>query len=143
MNSAVEWLSGRLLPKHLRSLATRGDGSKLHRFCFHEGIDSELHVMLVSIPPNISYPSHRHNDTDEWYLVLHGELMISIFESSCCVGEQILVRAMSTESIDDVTMGFLLKKGTWHMTTATDKGAIFLEVRRGPFDKSNTEYLIG
>ncbi len=125
---------------HLKALAIKNDGSELRRFCFHESGNSELHVMLVSIPPNISYPLHRHHDTDEWYLVLHGELVILLFENNCSSSKQVLLGAMSSENNDNKTMGFLLKKGTWHMTTASKLGAIFLEVRRGPFDKNCTEY---
>lgn len=38
-------------------------------------------------------------------------------------------------------LGILMPKGVWHSTSAGVEGAVFLEVRPGPFRKEKTRYL--
>jgi len=141
VNNQVRWMIGGLDSSHVREIAEQFERRDLSRYCFHGSDDSNLHVMLVCIPPDVIYPIHRHHDTDEWYIVMRGKLIISIFNADGTPKNSFTLKSYSEASQESQKVGILMEKGVWHETKSTGCGAIFLEIRSGPFDKGATEYL--
>ena len=94
--------------------------------------------MLIGVPPNFHYPIHRHLDTDEFYFVLRGSLYVSSFDSSGIELNCIELIPFTDTSIS--THGFIMERDVFHDTRAGADGALFLEVRSGPFDRTKTKF---
>ena len=94
------------------------------------------------MPPNTTYPIHRHLSADEWYIVVHGELRIQTYNSAGRTLDTYCLRPPSELAADlNAGIGLLMKSNTFHDTSTTSEGALFVEVRPGPFDKADTQYL--
>ena len=123
-----------------RSIITNKDVANLSnifpnggRYCLHETLEDELHVMLIHAEPKNKYPKHKHTDTKEFYVILEGEMQIDIWDP---FGARSTIK-MSTKKKSDV-ISFVVEKNTWHSTTAGPHGVKFFEFRSGPFVKENT-----
>ena len=103
------------------------------RYCYHQSPDSELHVMLIGMPEDKEYPAHRHNDSDESITITQGDLYISLHDVD---GSLLNTYHLSPGA----NISLLIKKQQWHSVKSGENGASFLEVKRGPFDKSQMEY---
>jgi len=135
----VSWVGNRLESLHLIELQSIIPKSKTSRYCFHANENSGLHVMIIALAPSASYPIHKHEDTDEWYFILSGQLVINIFDDGLNLqNATILGKAASGSSVG--TLGMLVQKKTWHDNHSGAEGCVFLEVRNGPFDKSKTSF---
>lgn len=135
---SVNWIPHTLTTEHLRALREAQNQQELSRICFHESTTSDLHIMLISCAASIQYPMHKHDNTDEWYLIIDGEL--TLHQLSDLNGEPKII-TLSSESASigsGQVIGHLVSKNLWHSTVAGHDGAIFLEVRRGPFAKEST-----
>ena len=97
--------------------------------------------MLIRLPEGTVYPVHRHLDSDEFYCVFEGTLVINTYSES---GEKEsatrLIPPGSLSMMSTAKGGFLMKKGTYHDTRSEGSACVFLEVRPGPFRKSDTQY---
>ena len=125
-----------------RSIITNKDVANLSnifpnggRYCLHETLEDELHVMLIHAEPNNQYPKHKHTNTKEFYVILEGEMQIDIWDQ---FGERSTTK-MSTKKKSDV-ISFVVEKNTWHSTTAGPYGVKFFEFRSGPFVKESTVF---
>jgi len=141
MGLGVEWMGNILKYEHIQALIN-SDSSLVSRFCFHECEESALHVMLISMPPNSNYPIHRHFSSDEWYTAIHGSLFISKYDCGGKKTDTILLQPPSKINSGTLSSsGLLMQHNIFHDAKTLDDGAIFLEVRPGPFNKADTQYL--
>ncbi len=142
MKQLVEWSSDPLSHDHFTSMLENLNTLDVNRICFHESERSGLHVMLISIPPNTVYPTHRHLSVDEWYIVIHGQLLIRAYDVMGTPTESYVLTSSSELCTNSsASSGLLMKANIFHDTCSLSEGAIFVEVRPGPFNKSDTEYL--
>lgn len=128
--------------RHLEELRQAvSSGVAIARFCFHADEASRLHVMLIRMRAEESYPVHMHTNTDEWYFILSGSLTINEFERGGRLLRTTILRGprISPEASDiDAAGGMLMGSERWHSTVSGQSGAVFLEVRNGPFSPSST-----
>ena len=125
-----------------RSLITNKDVADLSnifesggRYCMHETLEDELHVMLIYAEPNNRYPKHKHTNTKEFYVILDGEMQVDIWDDLS--GRSTI--KMSRDNKSDV-MSLAIEKNTWHSMVAGIDGVKFFEFRSGPFVKENTVF---
>ena len=111
--------------------------NEVARFCYHDSEVSDLHVMLICMPSNKSYPVHRHLDSDENVTINQGDLYISFYSEQGKQEESFHLQPQ--EQAEDSNFSLLLKRGQWHSVRSGHAGAVFVEVKLGPFDKSKME----
>ena len=132
----IQYTRSPLSRQHIEDAIGRLSKPNISRICFHRDHESDLHVMLITIPKMCIYPTHRHNDTSEWYQILHGSLIVNQFDLD---NPKTLINTYELSMRNSsLCQGMLVPVNTWHQTVAGNGGAVFLETRRGPFDKSMT-----
>ena len=109
----------------------------ISRICYHESDDSKLHLMLIQMPPEKNYPMHRHLDSDESLVLVNGDLYITLLDDCSGSNEVMHLRKMDSNSDG---LALLVKQNQWHAVASGSDGAVFLEIKRGPFDKSMVEF---
>ena len=139
----VNWIPHTLSAEHVRALKEAQGHQELSRICFHESISCGLHIMLISCAANVKYPLHKHDNTDEWYLIFDGELTVQKLSDLNGKPETIILSSKSALKGSSPTIGHMVSENIWHCTEAGNEGAIFLEVRRGPFAKESTMFSEG
>ena len=139
MSRTVDRLPGVLSSAHIGRMRDQcSGGMSLSRICFHDDDEANLHVMLISIPSDQSYPVHCHDDFDEWYFILSGSLVVTTYQPDGVPARS--TQLASGEFGVSQELGILMPRGVWHSTSAGSSGAVFLEVRPGPFRKNNTRF---
>ena len=101
------------------------------RLCLHKNESEILHIMLIKVAPNESYPFHLHKEYPEFYFVISGTLTLRIRCGS-----------LSHQDInldDKGDRGFYMPCSTPHSVFNPSEHApcIFLECRPGPFNPSD------
>ena len=81
-NMDVQYTLSPLSQTHIEDAISRLSRPNISRICFHKHHESDLHVMLITIPRICIYPTHKHEDTSEWYHLIHGSLIINEFKSN-------------------------------------------------------------
>lgn len=104
---------------------------RLARICLHESNDSPLHVMLIALAPESSFPVHRHLHREEFLLHLTGSGRLQVQDSSSELVERFHFNRKKT---------FRVPSGTWHSMAAGRLGLSFMEIRLGPFVSDDTQY---
>ena len=107
------------------------------RICYHESEQSELHLMMIRLKPGDFYPPHRHLDGDETLILMEGELSVTFYEESLKPEETLILSSLSSNHSDEVAI--LVSKNHWHSVQSGENGAIFIEVKKGPFDRAMNE----
>ena len=102
------------------------------RICLHENDLSSLHVMLIEISTNTSYPPHSHKDGDEYFFLIYGEIDLLIWLN----GKESDPIKFNINSYNSINKIVKIPKNTIHMTIPKTKSR-YLEIKPGPFDKSN------
>lgn len=123
-----------------RSMITNQDVTTLSdtfpnggRYCMHKSLEEQLHVMLIYMEANNHYPKHKHTNTEEFYIVLDGDMQVDVWNKF----DVCSTISMSTNGGLN-SMSIVIEKNTWHSMTSGPSGVKFFEVRSGPFLKENT-----
>jgi cupin fold WbuC family metalloprotein len=106
------------------------------RICLHEPGSAGPQVMFIRLAPNITYPPHLHLVETEWYVLLDGEM----FVTSIADGESDERRHHMSRSSGFVSIA--IDPNVTHTVESGPVGATFLEVRQGPFVRSNTVFRV-
>ena len=136
----VNWIPHTLTTEHVRGLKKAQGEHELSRICFHQNTSCDLHIMLISCAANVKYPMHKHDNTGEWYLIFDGELTLQQLADPTGTPDTITLSSRSESKNNGRIMGHLVSENIWHSTEAGNEGAIFLEVRRGPFARESTSF---
>ena len=104
----------------------------LSRICIHDSLDAPLHVMILALGPEATYPLHYHKTRSEFYWVIDGELEIKLIKKN----ESSTKVYLNTSK----NRGFLVNAGIMHAVKNKSKNVPcrFLEIRPGPFDPSDS-----
>ncbi len=138
--SLIEWVQTPLKKLHIEKLAKLQTSGNINRFCYHADEESDLHVMLISLPPFTNYPFHRHLRRDEFYIVMDGCLDVILGGDG---KEPLVMQTMligSGSNLENQNLGLMVPHGTWHSTVTKSEGAVFIECRCGPFFPDDTKY---
>ena len=100
------------------------------RICMHSDESAELHVMLVEARSNSCFPVHMHNDSAEVMVSVSGSMEVHIWNSG------LDAQPVKENLSQDGSAIVLIPKQTFHTTSPGPDGCIYMEVKRGPFDKS-------
>jgi cupin fold WbuC family metalloprotein len=92
-------------------------------------MDEPCHRLLVAMEPGSYLQPHRHlyYPKPELFVALRGTLVVIIFSDT---GE---IEGSYALSHNRETMGVEVAPGTWHSAVSLEEGAVFLEVKPGPY----------
>jgi len=110
---------------HLKALDYSHTGTR--RLCLHDSHDSQLHMMLIEIQPQISFSRHRHSHSDEVVFLLQGSLEYELSNGT--------VHILSEKS----SRSIIIPMNCLHSVKSGQNGALYLEVISGPFTKKQPD----
>ena len=110
----------------------------IYRICFHKNEQQPLHVMLIGLPPNTSYPIHCHYLKEELYLVYKGDMTLFTYGSKESPDDSD-VQKIHIDSSGNC-QGYLMHSMLWHSMTAGSYGVVFMEIKTGPFKQNENIY---
>ena len=92
----------------------------------HEGADAPAQRLLNALEPGTVLPVHRHNHTDETYILLRGKIDVMLYSSDKTETERF--------HLDPLTgnYGVHIPRGRWHSLEVIEPAVIF-EVKDGPY----------
>ena len=94
---------------------------------FHESLEAPAQRLLNALEPGTILAIHRHEDTDETYLILRGELDVIFYDNS--------KREVSRTRLNLNTgnYGIHIPKGQWHTIEVLTPNTVIFEVKDGPY----------
>ncbi|MDP4239915.1 MAG: WbuC family cupin fold metalloprotein [Bacteroidota bacterium] len=103
---------------------------------FHASLDSKTQRLLNALEPGTVLPIHRHQNTDETYLLLRGSLQIQFYnDSKELIDSSILNPAEGKYGIN-------IPAGQWHTLNVLESGTIIFEVKDGPYQPLEDENIL-
>jgi len=122
----------------LRAEQTALVTGSIYRICFHKDEQKTLHVMLIALPPNATYPAHCHYLKEELYLVYRGGMTLFTYGSKESPND-LDVKEIHIDS-NGHCRGYLMHSMVWHSMTAGSCGVVFMEIKTGPFKQNENIY---
>jgi len=95
----------------------------------HESLDAPLQKLFIAMQTDSYVRPHRHPEKEktELFIAVKGAFAALIFDDGGKVTERIEFSANG-----DV-LGAEIKPDTWHTVLALEDGAVFFEVKQGPY----------
>lgn len=102
----------------------------------HRDFAEPVQRVLIAIQPDSYVPPHRHVEVQQWelFVVLAGSVDFFLFD------DEGKVTSRRTFTAGSALTGLELAPGQWHSIMAATEGAVFLEVKQGPFDPSQLRH---
>ncbi len=102
----------------------------------HQDFAEPVQRVVIAIQPDSYVPPHRHVGAHQWelFVMLAGSIDFCQFDDA---GRLTARQALTAGS---VLTGLELAPGAWHSIVAKPGGAVFLEVKQGPFDPAQPRY---
>ena len=85
--------------------------------------------MLNAIEPGSALPIHRHSNTSETVVCLHGRLVEEFYDDL----ERICTEAIEL-SPNGPIVGLNIPAGQWHTVRALESGTVILEMKNGAYE---------
>ncbi|MHB8845292.1 MAG: WbuC family cupin fold metalloprotein [Nitrospirota bacterium] len=95
----------------------------------HPELEDPVQRLCVAIEPGTYIRPHRHADPSTWevFLMLRGSAVFLAFDDSGRVLERTVLAA------DGPVRAIEIPAGTWHTVASLEPGAVFFEVKQGPY----------
>jgi cupin fold WbuC family metalloprotein len=97
----------------------------------HASAEDPVQRYFVAANRDSYFRPHRHRTRSELAIVLRGGFEVITFDASGGITARYAV-GEGTPSI-----GFETPQGTWHTLIAQNDGAVFLEIKEGPYDPAS------
>ncbi|MHB9056488.1 MAG: WbuC family cupin fold metalloprotein [Paludibacteraceae bacterium] len=93
----------------------------------HENLDAKAQRLLNAMEPGTLIPIHRHQQTDETYIVVRGSVKILMYDENKNLLETFIL------SRENGNFGYHFPKGSWHTVEILETGTVVFEVKDGPY----------
>ena len=94
---------------------------------FHDSLEAKAQRLLNAVQPGTELAVHRHQETDETYLVIRGSIKVLFYNDDKEVtGEFVL--DPKTE-----VYGIHIPEGHWHTLEVLEEDTVIFEVKDGPY----------
>ena len=113
--------------KELSKLEFSPKGTR--RICLHNDESSVLQVMMIEFLPSTFYDFHCHPNSDEFVILFKGQV-----EYNFANKDKFILSNEDNKSI-------IIPQCTFHSVLSGLNGATIIEVSKGPYSKSSTQYL--
>lgn len=103
---------------------------------FHEKLDAPAQRLLNALEPGTVLPVHRHQHTDETYIVLRGFITVIFYNENNLPVEEFEV------SPQKGVYGIHIPAGQWHTLEVKEPGTVIFEVKDGPYTPLREEDIL-
>lgn len=95
----------------------------------HGDLADPVQRLFIAIEPGSYVRPHRHPPSQPWefFMVLRGRLLLVLFDDDGRVSRREEVAA------DGPLRAVEIPAGSWHSVVALESGALFLELKQGPY----------
>ncbi len=93
----------------------------------HDSLDSKAQRLFNALEPGTVLPIHRHQNTDETYILVRGKIEVIFFNDDKKITDRFVI------SQEEGTFGVHIPKGTWHTLEVLESGSVIFEVKEGPY----------
>ena len=118
-------------------LATAAQQPRRRTFLnLHQNFAEPVQRVVIAMQPDSYVPPHRHTESQQWelFVMLAGAVDFLQFDDAGTVTARWQLSAGSALT------GLELAPGQWHTVVARAPGAVFLEVKQGPFDPAQPRH---
>ena len=93
----------------------------------HDSLDSKAQRLFNALEPGTLLPIHRHQNTDETYILIRGKIEVIFYDDNKNVIDRFVI------SQEEGTFGVHIHRGTWHTLEVLESGSVIFEVKEGPY----------
>jgi cupin fold WbuC family metalloprotein len=103
---------------------------------FHKSVDAKAQRLLNAMEPGTVMPVHRHQNTEETYILIRGSLRVFFYND-----KQELIET-GRLNLQEGKYGINIPVGQWHTIEVLESGTIILEVKEGPYRPLKAEDIL-
>ena len=129
-NTSPEYLDKKLIKIAKESVR------KQSRICLHKSDKDPIHIMYICHLKDCEVKIHKHLNHPEWLIFLKANTQIIYFDDT---GKSFNTIFINTEKSQSPVFHFI-PKNLFH-TLKFHSDSFFIEVKQGPFNKKETDYL--
>ena len=93
----------------------------------HDSLDSKVQRLFNALEPETVLPIHRHQNTDETYILIRGKIEVIFYDDD----KNVIDRFIMCQ--EEENFGVHIPKGTWHTIEIMESGSVIFEVKEGPY----------
>ena len=93
----------------------------------HDSLDSKVQRLFNALEPGTVLPIHRHQNTDETYILIRGKIEVIFYDDD----KNVIDRSIMCQ--EDGNFGVHIPKVTWHTIEIMESGSVIFEVKEGPY----------
>lgn len=93
----------------------------------HDSLDSKVQRLFNALEPGTVLPIHRHQNTDEIYILIRGKIEVIFYDDD----KNVIDRFIMCQ--EEGNFGAHIPKGTWHTIEIMESGSVIFEVKEGPY----------
>ena len=126
--TSVEYIPSYLIVPNEKNLLQnlKFSSSGTRRICLHKNEEAPFHVMLIELAPDVTFPRHKHTDSDELTIVISGQMTIEYWQNE----NEKKVKV----NLGKYNKAAFIKAGKFHRNSSGKNGCMYLEVKLGPFN---------
>ncbi len=94
---------------------------------FHKSENDSVQRLLNALEPGTNLPIHRHNQTDETYVLLRGEINVFFYNNDKQLTETYYLNPLKGN------YGINIPSCQWHSIEVLEPGSVIFEVKEGPY----------
>lgn len=96
-------------------------------FNLHQSLEEPVQRMLNALEPGTVLPVHRHQNTDETYLMLRGSLNLKLYDANRTLLDTIELNPAKGK------YGVSVPAGQWHTLEILEENTVLFELKEGPY----------
>jgi cupin fold WbuC family metalloprotein len=96
-------------------------------FNLHQSLEEPVQRMLNALEPGTVLPVHRHQNTDETYLMLRGSLNLKLYDANRTLVDTIELNPAKGK------YGVSVPAGQWHTLEILEENTVLFELKQGPY----------
>lgn len=96
-------------------------------FNLHQSLQEPVQRMLNALEPGTVLPVHRHQNTDETYLMLRGSLNLKLYDANRTLLDTIELNPAKGK------YGVSVPAGQWHTLEILEENTVLFELKEGPY----------
>lgn len=93
----------------------------------HDSLDSKVQRLFNALEPGTVLPIHRHQNTDETYILIRGKIEVIFYDDD----KNVIDRFIMCQ--EEGNFGVHIPKSTWHTIEIIESGSVIFEVKEGPY----------
>lgn len=105
-------------------------------FNLHDSPQAKTQRLLNALEPGTVLPVHRHNHTDETYILLRGRIVVLFYDEHGTETDRFHLNPGEGQ------YGVHIPKGQWHTLEVLESGSVIFEVKQGPYTPLQPEDML-